>query len=206
GDFYDFFKLSPHRLALLVSDGGGRGLATALSIAVAKGYLMEKAQAAQDPVTTLCSLRAALGGLVDSRGGFCFAVIDTAERTLRYARTGETPKVLLEAGASVFESPSKADPEVIEGSAHLALETRFVFYTDGLGARLATSGSGAADRWLQQVFAWHKSATAETLGQTLVQELFSSLKGGRSARLEDDLTLLVLRIEGPGASRREQVA
>ncbi|MDX2149784.1 MAG: SpoIIE family protein phosphatase [Bryobacteraceae bacterium] len=206
GDYYDFFKLGPRRLALVVSDGGRRGLATALSIAVAKGYLMEKAQASSDPIATLCSLRTALGDLADPRGGFCFAIIDAAEGMLRYARTGDTPRVLVEAGASLVEAPSGKDAAVIEGSARLSPSLRLVFYTDGLSSRLARASAGASDRWLQQVFAWHRNASATELGEALVQELFSSIKGPRAARLDDDLTLIVIRAEGAGAHRQEQVA
>ncbi|MGH9846840.1 MAG: PP2C family protein-serine/threonine phosphatase, partial [Blastocatellia bacterium] len=39
GDFYDLFELEPGRLGVLVAEGGGKGLGSALSIAFAKGFL-----------------------------------------------------------------------------------------------------------------------------------------------------------------------
>ncbi|HMY74550.1 MAG TPA: hypothetical protein PLQ88_22210, partial [Blastocatellia bacterium] len=37
GDFYDVFELEPGKIGLLIAEGGGRGLGSALSIAFAKG-------------------------------------------------------------------------------------------------------------------------------------------------------------------------
>src|SRR5262249_37607914 len=39
GDFYDFFELEPGKLGVLIAEGGGKGLGSALSVAFAKGFL-----------------------------------------------------------------------------------------------------------------------------------------------------------------------
>lgn len=203
GDFYDFFRLAPHRLGLLVSDGGGRGLATALSIALAKGYLMQKVHAALHPLDTLRALRSALGSAMqgDESSGFCYAVIDTQAGTFEYARTGISPCVVAETPVA----ESLLDGSVFAGKGKLGEGLRLIFYTDGIGARLDRKGKSATDRWMQQVLAWHRHASAEEMSSAILREVFSGARRSR-AKLQDDVTLVVIAVDRAGARTREQVA
>jgi sigma-B regulation protein RsbU (phosphoserine phosphatase) len=203
GDFYDFFRLAPHRLGVLVSDGGGRGLEAALTIALAKGYLMQKAHSGRTPLETLRALRAALGSAMetDESSGFCYAVLDLQAGTFDYARHGPSPCVLVE----------NALPEALEdgaifvGSGQLHDRTRIIIYTDGVGRRLRRPGKGATDRWIQQVLAWHRNASAAELSEAILREVFSKADRG-GARLEDDVTLVILAMEKAGERSMGHVA
>jgi hypothetical protein len=203
GDFYDFFRLSPHRLGLLVSDGGGRGLATALSIALAKGYLMQKVHAGLTPAETMRALRAALGSAMqgDESSGFCYAVIDTHAMTFEYARTGSSPCIVAESPAP----ESLVDGSIFCGKAQLGEGLRFIVYTDGIGTRIGRPGKGATERWIQQVLAWHRNASAEEMSGAILREVFSSVRRNR-AKLQDDITLVVVAMDRSGIRSMENVA
>ena len=203
GDFYDFFRLGPHRLGVLVSDGGGRGLEAALSIALAKGYLMQKAHTGRPPLETLRALRAALGSALetDESSGFCYAVLDLEAGTFEYARYGPSPCVLVE---SPLEE-TLVDGSLYVGGAPARDRTRIIIYTDGVGRRLRRPGKSATDRWIQQVAAWHRGASAAELSEAILREVFSNANRGK-ARLEDDITLVILAMEKAGARSVGHVA
>ncbi len=204
GDFYDFFRLSPTRLALLISDGGRRGLATALSIALAKGYLMQKAHAGLSPLDTLRSLRSTLGSVIahDAASGLCYAVVDTGRGSVDYARTGISPAVLSE---TPFQE-NVVDGDIHVGSARLAEGARLVFYTDGVGARIGRRDRTGTDRWINQLLAWHRHAAAPELSDAILGEMFSSIRTFSPGKIEDDITLIVISVERTGARAREHVA
>lgn len=99
GDYYDVFELEPGKIGILLAEGGGRGLGSALSIAYAKGFLMAKIQSRyqtdDSPTEILRGLQDRLSSLLqdDSSLGLAYAVIDASDGRLRYARTGHHPVI-----------------------------------------------------------------------------------------------------------------
>ncbi|NWF85545.1 MAG: hypothetical protein HXY18_17150 [Bryobacteraceae bacterium] len=61
GDFYDFIEMEDGSLCVIVAEGGNDGLASALTIALAKGYLLFEAEGCRDVHQTLAGLERALG-------------------------------------------------------------------------------------------------------------------------------------------------
>lgn len=95
GDFYDFFPLNGHRLGVFVAEGGDQGLGAALTIAYAKGFLMPRLAAGHTPTEIVCDLQERLASFLgaDQQVSIAYAEIDTARRTLAYARAGSYPQV-----------------------------------------------------------------------------------------------------------------
>ena len=158
GDFYDFFQLSPTRLGILITDGGGQGLTSALFIAFAKGFLMNQSHVSHHAGETLRSLGDAMsellaGGSLNS--GICYAVIDSADQTLHYARTGDTPRLILDGEGSrqVPERTSSVFPcngqPLWEGSIQIQEGLRILLHTDGLTKHRRPDFQSAED-WLKQ--------------------------------------------------------
>src|SRR5262245_47622674 len=140
GDFYDVFELEPNKLGILVAEGGGKGIGSALSIAFAKGFLMPRimgdGQADNSPTEIIRGLQDRLASMLDDKAGvgLAYAVIDAADGTLRYARVGPHPVIMVASDKSPgqlslpdereikFKSNRKdggiagADISVIEGS------------------------------------------------------------------------------------------
>ncbi|SPE40453.1 hypothetical protein SBA3_3760001 [Candidatus Sulfopaludibacter sp. SbA3] len=152
GDFYDFYPLDNGRLGIFIAEGGNRGIGAALSIALAKGFLMHTVRRNLSPREVLQRLESALGPLLESAGGdaathVAYAIIDAAGGTIRYARTGEYPRVVVSSALSAeqkFEIPGTGTL-LYEGSAHLRTGDTVLLFTDGIARRVRTTGPTAAD-------------------------------------------------------------
>jgi serine phosphatase RsbU (regulator of sigma subunit) len=182
GDFYDFFRLGDHRLGIFIAEGGNRGIASALNIALAKGFLMHTVRRGLAPHDIVMRLELALGTLICGVGAstyVAYAVVDTAAGRLWYARTGEYPKVLVSSRPVMerkIELPG-SDKVVYEGGSDLRGGDTVLLVTDGIASKVRINGARAADQVL------------EALGRKR-----------RSQELEDDLTAVVVRVERVGSA------
>jgi sigma-B regulation protein RsbU (phosphoserine phosphatase) len=205
GDFYDAFPLSGGRLAVLVAEGGGQRLARALSIALVKGYLMQKVDSGRSPGETLAALHTATGHLVEgSTGGLCLAIVDPAALVLRYARTGEWPALLLRRSPGSPALPcAEAAREVqglriFEGAASLEPGSLILLYSDGVGRR------SSLVRMMRRSRFERKSVRMSAAG--IVEAVFGGLSRRARRRMEDDLTLVAVRVTPLQSESREAVA
>lgn len=100
GDYYDVNVLGENRISILVAEGGGNGLGSALSIAFARGYLLPLVTGRESPLDLVREvterLLEAFG--TESRLGFLLAVIDEPAGLLQYARSGDSPRLRINAG------------------------------------------------------------------------------------------------------------
>ena len=212
GDFYDFFPLGDGRLGVFLAEGNNRGLAAALTIALAKGYLMKCVERYHDPVEILTRLEIALASIfernspADSReasagasADFVFAAIDTAAGEIRYARTSAYPKVVVVSPNSapvaerMVQVRGRLAP-IAEGRAPLAPGDHIVLFTDGLGRRLAAGNrrpEEAAAVLVSQALQRDTSLDSNTAG--VVRDWF--LSATQDCVEPDDLTLVVIRMQ-----------
>jgi len=208
GDFYDYFPVSRTRLGVLIIDGGGMGLATALTIALAKGFLMYKAQEGLTPIETLRSLRSTLGKELEgaSGEGICFLTIDVAERSLRYARFGDTPAVLIAGTSSPIQEVRHSDPGVTmwEGFASLSQDHRIIVYTNGLSRLIGEPDRHGTDRWLHRKLGGLQWQPASEFLDSILTIARRGRLGKR--KLTDDVTVMVCTLDGSAAQSMEQVA
>jgi hypothetical protein len=205
GDFYDAFPLSGGRLAVLLAEGGGQRLARALSIALVKGYLMQKVHSGGSPGEILAALHAATGHLVEgSTGGLCLAIVDPTALALRYARTGDWPALLLRRSP---DSPALACAEavrdvlgvrILEGAATLEPGSLILLYSDGVGRR------GSMLRMMRRRRFERKSVRFSAAG--IVDAVLGKISRRARRRLADDLTLVAVRVTSLQPEGREAVA
>lgn len=204
GDFYDFYRVAPHRAAIFLSDGGGGGLATALAIALTKGYLMHKAEQGVSPVDALAGVAAMLGEELEgfSAEGLCYAVVDQRERSVRYARLGATPAVIrLGESAPVHEiRHDRAARPIYEGFFHLTPGQPLVLYTNGFSKFIGTRDAHSTHRWILKRMP--DFATARLLERILDA---SGIRKN-TARVVDDITLIVIAPSAEPAQDAERVA
>ena len=180
GDFYDFHVLGEGRLGIFIAEGGNKGIGSAMSIALAKGFLMHTVRRNLSPREIVQRLESSLGPLLDGSGAatqVAYAVIDTASGVLRWARTGDYPRV--SAGAAIsseqrIEIPGSA-AALYEGSANLRDGDTVLLFTDGIARRVRTTGPKAADSVMKAL-----------------------ARKRREHELEDDLTAVVVRVTRTG--------
>jgi sigma-B regulation protein RsbU (phosphoserine phosphatase) len=210
GDFYDFFPLGDGRLGIFIAEGNNQGLAAALNIALAKGYLMQAVERFRDPVELLTHLELALASIFEAGGaatapdvaGFAFAVIDTNTGELRFARTGAYPKVVLvserreEVPERLVPVRGRTDP-MAEGCAHLAAGDHLVLFTDGIGRRMSQANRKPEEFITKLIrdfvskqglwFAAGRSDQADAIRE-------HCFEATRESTEPDDLTLVVIHV------------
>ena len=214
GDFYDVFQLEPGKIGLLVAEGGGHGLGSALSIAFAKGFLMPKilgnSDADDSPTEILRGLQSRLAELLDedSAVGLAYVVIDAADGRLRYARTGTFPAVMTAQKNQTGDLLKPAENEirfsvrgkedkkfiVTEGSHDLITGDGVVIYTDGL-ARNWQFDRKSPDAELARVLKASGEKDSDGLQKALTDSINKCSKLARRQGAEDDLTAVIVRLD-----------
>lgn len=204
GDFYDLIELESGKIGILIAEGGGKGLGSALSIAFAKGFLMPKIKGLPrvdaSPTELMRALQDQLTAKVDedSSIGFALAVIDPEDRSLRYARTGDYPRIHIGSpdGFKVpteirktFRSNYRPDETVqlIEGQIVLQPRDNVVFFTDGI-ARMLDQGQTTVEEFFG-------SLPQEDLPDQLTKAVNKIAKRSKRAGSEDDLTAVIVRLD-----------
>jgi hypothetical protein len=210
-DFYDFFPLPDGRLVVFVASGGGLGVASALTIALAKGYLMSGLRRGDTPAATLDRLRRLLSdrlGEVAQRARFALARIDPAAGTLEVARWGDVPGVWrLRAGNG------EAEELTFGHGAHGLPETRYelapgdglVLHTEGLVSALEDQSPAGLRAWFSGLCP-HGVLEAGVLHTQVMKRLAGGNQKVLQRRLRSDLTAVTLRLEPVTALARESAA
>ena len=201
GDFYDFFPLSDGRLGMIVAEGGNDGLASALTIALAKGFLRYESSDNSDIQQILTRLDQALGSSLrrtSGRTSLALFLLDPARGVLKMSRIGAYPRVLiLSADHAVSEfAPKPHEAGISVESDQLALSPGdFIFiYTDGLPRLLARQSAGAPGDLLAQAAHLHHLGSASSLHNTIV-DLLLTTSNQSTLELSDDLTAVTIRFE-----------
>ena len=142
GDCYNFIPLKSDRLALVVGDASGKGLAAALMIANVQSSLRTAALFTGDDLAALLKVvnhQAYASSLTDRYATLFYGVFDNTRRTLRYINAGHNPPVVLRRDGSVewLESsgaPVGMFPDSIyqEKTVDLNAGDLLIAYTDGL--------------------------------------------------------------------------
>jgi len=207
GDFFDFFPSGGGRVALVVAEGGNDGLAAALTIALAKGFLLCEAGRDSSPGHVLSRLSSLLGRMLTreaAQTSLAFAEIDPEKRTVRIARIGHFPRIL-----SVRSSGAVEVLRGIAAAGELGVEQldlalgggdAVVFVTDGVERQLHKRGGGTVEEILRRGAQWKSTDTAHDIHDVLRNAV---LPNGRAAEhdLNDDLTTVVVRFDSARASQ-----
>jgi serine phosphatase RsbU (regulator of sigma subunit) len=216
GDFYDFFRLDSNRVGIFVAQGGERGLASALCIALAKGVLMHASQQTQSAAQIVIELEASMADLLEGGSeaniSFAYGVMDTRRNVLNYARIGTSPRLVVDRqGAGLtsgaqFERaanvPGRAAgaPQIHEGAAHLHAGDYLIFFTDGVTSLRSRRFGKREYQWLDLLMR-ELSRPDEPLQKSLVSAL-----GKLQSRASEDLTAVVLRVVEMQTLEQEVVA
>ena len=203
GDYHDFQRTADGRLAIVVGDASGHGMAAALIMAIANTTLKAAIDVDPEPRAVLTRLNQALfrtGG----RKAFmtCFyGVLDPENGRLEYACAGHPFPLLLRAGGELGELGTGALPLGIKESVTVTPEAvsvepgdRLLFYSDGLPEALDDAkGRAFGFGRLRELLA--ARGTAREIHDRVLAA-FDEHVG--SSPLADDLTLVVVhRLSGP---------
>ncbi|MBY0505635.1 MAG: SpoIIE family protein phosphatase [Bryobacteraceae bacterium] len=200
GDFYDFFRLSRNRYGILVADGSSGGLASALTIGLAKGFLSYAALRDWPPAQALERLEPVLTQAISSTAhhfSLCYAVLDPSLGELRFARIGQHPRLFHMRGQARAIEEVKPRTAGAETRLQLGPGDLFLFCTDGLVSRLEARLGCRLDAWLDGGL----SKTAERFHADLMQAVQAS-----GHDLQDDITAVVVEMQVPQLQAGSSVA
>jgi serine phosphatase RsbU (regulator of sigma subunit) len=201
GDFYDFVRLAPERLAVVVGDVTGHGIGPALITASAQASLRSYLRVLGDPGPVLRMLGTDLEERMET-GMFITLFLALLEPggKVRWVNAGHAPPLVWRAAGREFESLRGDAPalgmlpgfEYLEGPPlRLALGDVLVAFSDGfVEARSKDAPETFFDEsGLRHTLEEHAGADARGLVEALVEATLAFAGGAR----EDDMTVVAVR-------------
>lgn len=205
GDYFDYFCRDAETVDVVIADVSGHAVGPALFMVETRSALRSQSQLATDPGETLFMMNRFLyEDLSQSDHFITMFYLQYCNRTreLRYANAGHNPPLLKKAGES---SCRRLDAEGLilgikdvvcfeQKAETLESGDTIVLYTDGLTEAQNPAGSFfGVDRLCRLVTQYAASEPREII-RTCIDEV-RSFRGNNT--IEDDLTIVVLRITDP---------
>ncbi|HKW55891.1 MAG TPA: SpoIIE family protein phosphatase [Candidatus Acidoferrum sp.] len=220
GDYYDFCEVGRGRLALMIGDIAGKGIAGALLMANLQANLRSQcAIAAEQPAGYLQSVNQLFyeNTADGDYATFFYAEYDDNSRRLRYANCGHLPALLLRRDGALERLSSTATVLGLFQEWDCALEERqlssgdaLLLYTDGITESTSAAGEEFGEARLIEAFRRSSALPPSALIAALVEEVARfHATGARSAAPElqppptpveallaqqDDITLIIAKV------------
>ena len=197
GDFYDFFSAPDGRLTVFVASGSGLGMASALTIALAKGFLASEIRRGESPGNALQALLPALSGRVGAaadRTGLLLMAVDPATGRVELARRGKFPVVWIMRGKECLSVSMNGPGPLETGTFDWRGGDAIVVNTEGFAALLSDQSLSGQSDWLRVTARRTAGEPAPRIEQDLTRRL-GGRKGNRLRRLLHDVTAVILRNE-----------
>lgn len=201
GDCYDFTALADGRLAILVGDASGKGVAAALMMAGIQASLRTASLFTGDNLPALldaANRQVCYASLASRYATLFCGILDPATGFLRFINAGHNPPVVLHADGSVdWLDPSGApiglfpDAAWQEDMVRLRSGDTLLLYTDGVTE--ATDPLGR--EWgVEGLLAAVRSARRAGSAGDLVRSALDAMNGFCGGRPSDDATLAAIRM------------
>ena len=207
GDFYDAFITDHGRLAFAIADVSGKGVASALMMAVGRAIMRSAANQHPDPSLAIEATNNQLCTMNPKELFITafFGVIDMELGTLTYVNAGHDPPYLSRPGQGPEMIPHTggialgvlSDLSYAETTIPLDPGSSLFLYTDGITeAENRTKQQYGRERVETQL-----TSHAESAPQQLVDDLLTDLRGfAGDAKQFDDITCLAVRFNGAAAA------
>jgi sigma-B regulation protein RsbU (phosphoserine phosphatase) len=207
GDFYQFLDVDDHRMGILVADVSGHGVPAALIASMIKVAMQSAVGSASCPSEVLGHLNRILTPELKGRlTSAAYLWLDTGAGYARYSAAGHPPLLHWKAVEGRLHPVEcngllfGVDSNWTYPECELKLECgdRLLLYTDGLIEPENARGESFGDRELGRVIEAGEALGAQDFAARLLTAL--SKWQPRSAAQQDDITLLVMDIVGPGVA------
>jgi serine phosphatase RsbU (regulator of sigma subunit)/PAS domain-containing protein len=203
GDYYDFVPLGPRRLAVIIGDISGKGLAAAVYTAMAKYTLRAFAAQEMPPGEVVARANRAIARHTTGEifSTLFYGVLDLEAGTLAYVNAGHEPPQLARADGSWLNlEPTGlmlgafADAEWDEETISFAPGDALALFTDGLPDARAADGAFFGEEGIRTVLTHVHSGGAAAIADALYG---AAVHFAAEGRLRDDIALLVLKSVSP---------
>jgi serine phosphatase RsbU (regulator of sigma subunit)/catechol 2,3-dioxygenase-like lactoylglutathione lyase family enzyme len=202
GDYYDFIELGPERIAFILGDIAGKGMAGALLMANLQANLRSQPnEAFDDPAQMLRCVNRLFyrNTCLNAYATLFFAEYDGIARRLRFANCGHLCALLvrpdevvrLEATGTVLGL--FADWECTVSEVPVRPGDLFVLYTDGVTEAYDSDEVEFGEDRLLAAIARHRQLPAAEIAAAIAEEV-RAFSAGQAPH--DDITLIVAKVRG----------
>jgi sigma-B regulation protein RsbU (phosphoserine phosphatase) len=202
GDCYNFIPLKNDRLAVVVGDASGKGLAAVLMIANVQSSLRTAALFTGDDLAALLKVvnhQAHASSSEDRYATLFYGVFDGSTRSLRYVNAGHNPPLVIRRDGSMhwLETGGApvglfADSEYGEGIVKLETGDLLIAFTDGLIEATNQHGEEWGVQGLLKTAAFGAQCSQDA--GDLVNLVFNTMDDFSKGHQTDDATLAVVRV------------
>jgi serine phosphatase RsbU (regulator of sigma subunit) len=205
GDYFDVMRLSPQHWGAVLADVSGKGVAAALMASLIQGAFF--ATASLD--THLSEIVAKVNRYISERAANArfvtvFYCSIGEDGSMRWVNAGHCPALVVRGAGSIETLPAGGPPVGLfpdavfpESGIALSPGDKVVIYSDGVSEAHNAEGQEFGEKRLVDAVTQNASRSAGELFLALESAITSFTAG---APQKDDLTLLVLGYQGPGAA------
>ena len=207
GDFYDAFMLDDGRLAFAIADVSGKGVASALLMAVGRALLRSAANEFPDPSAAVAEANNQLCSMNPKELFITafFGVIDLNLGTLTYVNAGHDPPYMMNGTDQPTELTHTGGIAlgVLPGLPYSELTipidagTSLFMFTDGITEAQNTGGELFGKERLENLLITTRAEAPETMIGSILGDLGQFTV---NAQQFDDITCIAVRYEGGGAT------
>jgi serine phosphatase RsbU (regulator of sigma subunit) len=200
GDFYDVFRLGSDRLAFLIADVSGKGIAAAFFMAVTRTMLKGVALAGSKPSDCIARVNEALcrENPIDMFVTVLYAELEETTGDVSFVNAGHCEPVVVDAGGQVKLLKSSGNPPLgvlpdksfAELTFTLAAGEMLFLYTDGITEAANGDGDQFRVRRLLDIAQQFAGCSPRELMLAVIDGVESFSAGTVQA---DDITCLVIR-------------
>jgi sigma-B regulation protein RsbU (phosphoserine phosphatase) len=218
GDYYDFIRISPTRLAIAVADISGKGISAALLMANVQAALrsdvlryrngqpgIRQEQIDTAEIVSHLNLHLFRNTSDERYATVFFGVYDTVTRQLHYTNAGHLPPIYISGGkVRRLETGGMVvglfnDVPFEQGAVEIEHGGMLVAYSDGLIEPENVYGEEFGTERLIEVAARNKDQSSHAIAEAMIR---ASEEWSGSPEQADDMTLIVMRFSGASEEKR----
>ncbi len=207
GDYYDFIiggGRESAQLGVAIGDVSGHGIASALLMATVRSSLRQRSSFPGNTGSIISDVNRQLVLDVEDSGQFMtmlYVTIDLVKRHLHWVRAGHDPAIFYDPGSDTFEKLGGSgialgvdENWVFEDNLKTGLTggQLILLSTDGIWETRNPKGEMFGKEPVFHILRRHSSSSANEILETILEALN---KYRRSARIQDDVTLVIIKIE-----------
>ncbi len=198
GDYYDFIWLDDHRLAIILGDVSGNGLAASLVMANLQATIRTLSTVESDPALCLERANRLLFASTDARMfiSLFYGILNLKSNILCYANAGQDlPAHFSDGKITLFEERGIAlgmIPESVYNSAEIALAKgdRVLIYSDGVCEAMNAEREEFGDAAIKKIVEQDPKGRPRQLIDKILNAVNAHFN---SYPQNDDMTLVILR-------------
>ncbi|HCY76318.1 MAG TPA: hypothetical protein DHV28_10385 [Ignavibacteriales bacterium] len=202
GDYYDFFEISKNKFGFIIADVSGKGISAAFIMAEVKGIFSSLSRLIENPKDILIKANEILQQTLSKKSfvSALYGIIDFEKDTVRFARAGHCPALLIRNNSIETFKPSGIglgltnnnlfSTHLEEIKIDLKESDTLVFYTDGITEAKNKDLEDFGDQRFSEILIKHSSESVNKIANEVIKDvtLFS-----RNHSQYDDITLVILK-------------